>query len=170
MKRLVILILIIVGLLIMVDVTSDGQERIQSNDGTTKIGITEREVKLTKPETEALDATNEDLILNDEQNVFKIVATGTVELPFAAAGTIASITVTHSLGYVPAVIAYFDQGSSKSQLPIIETEVSGVNAGKVVRIINCNVTSTIVQFDHRVVLYGFSGDTIKYYLLQETAD
>ena len=127
-------------------------------------------LKVSQPGFDVLTAADDELVFNSGQNVFKIVASGTAVLPYAATGTQTSVSVTHGLGYIPIVLAFFEQSGTYSPLPVSELVLTGADAGKTSRLIDAFATSTTVIFYHNVALYGFSGDNIKYYLLQETAN
>lgn len=104
----------------MADVTSKGQDRIQSNDGQMKIGITEKDLKITQPNVPALGAEVSDLIITSQNNTFKIVDTGVVTMPEMTVGTggggqpyaaVSSVSIDYDPELIdPIVLSYTDLG------------------------------------------------------------
>lgn len=144
-------------------------------------------LKVSKPGYDVYDATDAQLIFNSAQNILKIASSGTttVALPTLSNSSVgvknitSRTTVAHGLGYRPIVIAY--RGSS-SQEPLPYTTqmaaVLGVTVGYT-RTIEIFVDDTNVYFDATTTCYNWAAsannapadtDTVKYYLLQETAN
>lgn len=130
-------------------------------------------LKVAQDGEDVLTADDANLIFNSQQNTFKIAQSGTIDVTGTLnQGTFA--TVNHNLGYVPMVIASAHSpnfpGTNAAMLPYIETPYSSTYY--VVAQI-ANTTSTYVSFG---VYLGTSPSghagtwTIKYYLLQETAN
>lgn len=109
---------------------------------------------------------------NSNQNVFKIVYSGTVTLPATTNGSINSVVYTHNLGFVPAVIAYISTGGANSNIPSIALQITGVNDGKVATVINSNADTTQVVFTCYNATFSTTTTAapIKFFLLQETAN
>lgn len=143
-------------------------------------------IKVAKPGVDVTTATNDQLAFNSAQDVFKVVASGTASISAPSASTnnsqataTTNATVTHGLGYTPAVLAFLTLGSNVYR-PIPYT-VSGI------------INSTVGNWTNSVLYYQVDstsltlisqytqssttsqsgsglGGTIKYYLLQETAN
>lgn len=102
----------------MADVTSSGQKRIQSNDGQIKIGITEKDLKITQPEVPALGATVHQMIATSENNLFKIVETGVANVPSISVDSDVGENITQDYSVprnpdstTPIVLAYVQNES-----------------------------------------------------------
>lgn len=65
-------------------------------------------LKISKPGVDVTTATNDQLIFNSSQNVFKVRQSGTYNfvVPDGSGGYIAHYTIPHGLSYVPAVLGY----------------------------------------------------------------
>lgn len=133
--------------------------------------------------TDVLNATDSQLAFNSENNVFKIVESGTSQtaacaLTSAGAGNwssaSSSVTIPHNLGYIPAIFAFYNSGGG-SYVPLPFTQLDfntstsvawfvlsaiadNTNLYLQVNAMGLNRTATFVATD------------IKYYLLQETAN
>jgi hypothetical protein len=127
---------------------------------------------VSKPSVNAI--TNTDAAqwaFNSNQNVLKIVSTGTAFV-VAVAGSGQFDVVTHNLGYVPMVMATCKSplfpGSNRAMLPYISFPDT---TGKVVATIEV-VQTDIIQFGVELgtTAAGSVGTwEFKYFLLQETA-
>lgn len=145
-------------------------------------------LKVSKEGFDVYAAENDDLIFNSDQNIFKIVQTGTLEtgpnsVATGSAGqflqNFVNVEATHNLGYIPAVIAYMvvGDGSSTQYMAMPLTVFSGGGGGTQAQWqrINIRTDETKIYVTYHVMVYGgggFTDDdgyTIKYYLLQETA-
>jgi hypothetical protein len=100
------------------------------------------------------------LIFNSNQNVFKIVQTDTATLPSnsltTAAGAYGSnssqVTVTHNLGYIPVILAYFYNGTNTSPFPAQGFAQNGVGF-----ILDwCQSTATSTDFTLYSYIMGFN--------------
>lgn len=92
-------------------------------------------------------------------------------------GTRYTSTITHDLGYIPAILAYVQStsgavgGADGSNLPLIITSGEGVSPYALLGLVDCSVNASTAIF----AMTGASGFalngvwTIKYYLLRETA-
>lgn len=122
-------------------------------DGTSRI-------RIAKEGIDVVDATDDQLIFNSAQNVLKIVKTGTTTIP-ASGSTLASVTVTHSLGFSPGVMAYLVL--DVDQYIPLNYSANGFS-------IYSLITPTTVRFLESSVSPITLPIDIKYYLLQETAN
>lgn len=155
--------------------------------GTQRILISGEEgvIKISEEGVDVADASDDELNFNSDQNVFKIVQSGTttiegVTFPTTAAGNVDIATanptvIDHNLGYVPVVLAFIDSGSGYLPLPYKGYVFNnGGTGGFIFFETTVHVTSTQLQINR----YAWGGDTtgssvgestVKYYLLQETA-
>lgn len=152
----------------------------QFSDGTTAL-------KVAKPGFEVSTATNSQLVFNSNQDIFKIVGTGTGVAPTVTTGADGTNTYSgfatnpypHGLGFTPAIIAYYLQ-SANSYVLMPYSEVVSASApqgGIISSIYRTTVDSNNVYIFHYVVTYSpgigsgtYPGASVKYYLLQETAN
>jgi hypothetical protein len=137
--------------------------------------------------TQVTDATK--FIFNSNQNVFKIVQSGTVTITYTASNIagptgrtlgIGSATVTHNLGYVPALLCYGNDITTQYK-PITSGSILGSSFSNTLvyqeRIDIIVATTTIVfNYIQDMAIFGATNagatngtQVIKYYLLQETA-
>lgn len=141
-------------------------------------------LKVSKPGFDVYDSDGDDLAFNSDQNVFKIVDTGTLSLTHTIGGSGNVITTTesvaHGLSYTPALLAFItlDPGIMSGDLsnstvpnpyPILYT----LSAGATLTLMGqaeVYVDSTNVYFTLRTD--GVSGGpyncSAKYYLMQES--
>lgn len=138
-------------------------------------------IKLSKEGVNVLTAESDELVFSSAQNTFTIVGSGTLTTSAVTLTTTANkysfgqnaVSATHGLGYIPAVIAYVDTGTSYSLTPYTELGAVGddffaeatisvtVDANQVfvtLRVFGYNITNTT------------TAKTVKYYLLTETAN
>lgn len=144
-------------------------------------------MKISKEGFDATTASDDELVFNSNQNVFKIVKSGTTTLTVPStfsSGSVLTATIPHELTSKPAFIAWVDipvgDGSSLIQgklvtLPAMIIPATGPVAGSVRLYITADVDATNLYL--RVAnttglgLSGVDGDYIfKYYILQETAN
>lgn len=127
-------------------------------------------MKVSQVGTDVYDGADEDMVFNSDNNLFKIVTTGTYTLTGTYDGAVEHynvFTIPHGLAFTPVVIAFYD---GTRPLPFFE-----VGAGLSVEIQamwEISVDETNIYILHTIPT-GTSGDyfnTIKYYLLQETAN
>ena len=130
-------------------------------------------LKVSQEGVDVFSAANDDLVFNSDQNVFKIVSSGTsiIDATSATAGVAISNTVAHNLGYIPAFQAYYSAGGFFYQLP---NSTGWGASGGVMTFTNWIFAAVD---DTNIYLYfipSASGDIglfpVKYYLLQETAN
>lgn len=149
--------------------------QVYKDDAGTRRVILDKDGLRTSPEgVDVYTATNDQLTFNSNNNVFKIIATGTVELPGPATSgsNPSTVSVTHGLGYTPIVFAHGSDGGDYQALPWITTWKTGTpNAGMVEWEISYTANPTTINFYWQSNL-GLNGGsiTIKYYILQETAN
>jgi len=116
-------------------------------------------------------ATDNQLVFNSQNNVFKIVLSGSAVIPTSATNT-SNVIVNHNLGYVPAALVYFSglAGGQYTQMPYVQLNI----AANPLVILNAFLY-TVTQNDVDFFVEAPSGSTIgqtytvRYYLMQETA-
>lgn len=130
-------------------------------------------LKIAPEGVDATTASDDELIFNSDQNIFKIAASDTVTINAnsATAGTPKVATIAHGLSAAPmALVALYD-GSHYRQLP---TWVTALNPS------GGNILFGDYSFFHTdstnlyiYMVFGSNGNygnfTFKYYLLQESA-
>jgi hypothetical protein len=112
-------------------------------------------------------------IFNSNQNTLKIVQTSTITVPETAANTIQLYSFSHNLGYIPVAIAYFSTSTDYTPLPMFtQSNIDIVNHYvKFGGFISYAVDSTTMAFTiQNALAVPFLTFTVKYYLLQETAN
>jgi hypothetical protein len=141
-------------------------------------------LKVSQSGVDVYAAGDADLVFNSNQNVFKIVASGTAIMPAAAItaspfwSQTSQVSVTHSLGYAPVILAFYDSGTTYepfvtgTQLAV--TGISGSNI-TISSLRQTTVTSTTTSANFQITYIDTGGNSynsfnIKYYLLQETAN
>lgn len=148
-------------------------------------------LKVSKPTFDVYDATDSNLIFNSSQNVFKIVQSDTVSQTLTNTANVVSGAeannpqiwpIPHNLGFSPAFLVYmtapagFVEGSALFQLPHTTFFNDGtVNDGFFFTHFHATADSTnlYIKYNHLVNTdYSPSSPTftIRYYLLQETAN
>lgn len=150
-------------------------------------------MKISKPTLDVINATDDELIFNSGQNIFKIVGTGTLTIPNANLNFIVNQTynnttgntAAHGLSFTPAVLGFVEySGGGRTLMPATEINSGGgtVSTGGGLQITNFTISTdaTYVSVIANSVAYGeydwtgtpmFGGTrTVKYYLLQETAN
>lgn len=143
-------------------------------------------LKVSQEGFDVRSASDDELVMSSGFNLFKIVASGSVvpndgNLNTGGANygsSSSTVTVAHNLGYVPAVLAFYSiEGINHIILPYtnialpggasfyqysISAEVDSTNIYIVTRMWGLNVNAS---FDANAV-----DNTVKYYLLRETAN
>lgn len=153
--------------------------RIIVNDNTTDrvsfghigTGVNDWGLKVSQSGVNVTTATNNQLIFNSSQDIFKIALSGTATIGAVIAGSVATATVNHNLGFVPAIIGYIQLGGATVILPFIGTGPPS-GTGVLTQLIDVqSVTSTTIIFESIAYSTGIGTGalTIKYYLLEETA-
>lgn len=140
-------------------------------------------LKVAEDGVDVLTASDDGLIFNSEQNVFKIVVSSTAaqSVPSLAQDVTDTLTVPHNLGYIPAVIVFLN-GTGSTYLtanryyPLPQSVSVKVGATYYPGIIyNFNVDSTNIYFtvtnsSAATPITDIGTANWKYYLLQETAN
>lgn len=109
-------------------------------------------------------------IFNSNQNVFKIIKSGTVSIGAIGASAIGTGIYVHGLNYIPAVLAYQTDGTNYFTVPFTSFVIGGANDGKMS--LNVYVIADANQITFYAVTSSFgssTGLTFKYFLLQESA-
>lgn len=114
--------------------------------------------KVAKPGFNAITATNDQLIFNSSQNMFKIVKAGTITV--VVSGGTGTTVVPHGLGYASAYDAYLTglAGGAIFKMPYY----GSVTSLGVFYVDTTNITASVTAADGTY--------TVKYYLMQETAN
>lgn len=120
------------------------------------------------------DATDDELIFNSDNNIFKIVQKGTTTLASPnSIGSSTFVNVPFTLGTKPIVFAFvaFSAGGTRFPMPYIEPIIIGANAGKVSHQVAYEVITDNITFFWRDITVATNLTAhITYYILQETAD
>lgn len=132
--------------------------------------------KVAQNGVDVTEATDDQLIMSSDFNMFKIVQSGeaTLTLPGSvAAWTTYTKTVTHNLGYKPAFLAYVELdivvGGELIQIPT--TGIDGAT-GLNTFFARADVTTTEIGFNvstNGATIYDNTVWTFKYYLMRETS-
>lgn len=134
-------------------------------------------LKVSQEGVDVYDASDDDLVFNSNNNVFKIVATGTVTVNKPASTASAATIVAHGLGYAPVGVVYLDDGSTIVAIPFSAHSLAGATAGLCTRTYSFVVDSSDLTIT--VTAPNWAGNTsytdelnftVRYYLLQETAN
>jgi len=125
-------------------------------------------LKVSEADQDVVTATDDQLIFNSSQNVLKVVSTGTVTMSVPALSQLNTTTVTHNLGYVPAVISFIKNPSGTyRQMPFTYWD-RATNTTLAVAWADASTTDVTFNLDNNSI--ALIGDyTFRYYLLQETA-
>lgn len=135
-------------------------------------------MKVSQEGIDVTSANNDELVFNSDQNVFKIVQTGTASVTKPATTTSGTQTIAHNLGYAPQIIAYLydSDDNTYNPTPVMGISWSGANAGKFNILYEAFVDNTNIYL--RVITPDTGANTLytnaytfsfKYYLLQESA-
>lgn len=150
----------------------------RDSSGSTSIKVADSGIDVTT-------ASNDQLIFNSNQNVYKIVKTMTVTVTItynASSGTNAISTTPHGLSFTPAYLAYISIPSDLSSLvdgmsldgpnPYVAMAVAGAPTVALIPTINCQITvdATNILFYAAVAVSGSGTDTFTgtVNLLQQT--
>lgn len=133
-------------------------------------------VKVSEAGKDVYSASDDELVFNSGQNVFKIVQTGEITVTHAASSTQDKVEINHGLSYTPAYLAFtVTEDGYYQQAPYTLFKSSGVDVGKTYVAYDAYVNDTV--FGCRVSTNSVSSrfaDTydviFKYYLLQESAN
>lgn len=151
------------------------------NDGTTPrvlIGYQEDGfgegknwgIKVSQDGEDVTTCTDDKLVMSSGFNSFKIVASGTAVIQEAAGVASATVTVTHNLGYKPAVFAFWESsGGDISPLPKIAWNTSTGHVNFSFEVYSITETEVIFGMYYNPGVYSGNPQNIKYYLCRETA-
>lgn len=162
--------------------------KIVANDGTNNIGLFGFDdagnmvVKVAKPGFDANNATDEELIFNSAQDVFKIVQTGNSTSPSVAVNTGGAnyatfvgttVVIPHGLSFIPVPIGVFDNGGLYIPLPFTDIWQNS-SSGYTQFTIDVSADATNVYISAKAFAYNTTASVsalpVKYYLLQQTAN
>ncbi len=165
-------------------VQDDNQVNVAAlgNIGLSSLGAKLWGFKVAQPGVDVTTASDNQLIFNSQQDVFKIVVSDvtSVTIPNGySAGSVYTTTVQHNLGYIPAHLVYFNPGSALGfpnneylTLPWSYLAMDGASDGGVVWVQFTAYTTTTVLVIQATMFTssGFFAGVIpfKYYLLQES--
>lgn len=166
-------------------------QRIVVNDNTNNrvafgrigTGVNDWGLKVSKPGYDVGNATNDQLIFNSSQNVFKIVQTGSVTIPSCTVTTAATsygsnaaaASITHNLGYVPILLAFINDGGSGNYILLPDQLFAQGASQFALAWYRGFSTTTTASFEIDMLAYNYvagytvSSQSVKYYLLQESA-
>lgn len=179
-------------------VTKDS--KIIANDGLNNIGLFGFDdagnmvVKVAKPGFDANSATDDQLIFNSGQDVFKIVEKGSSSIPSFTVGTgqtrVSLVTIPHGLSFTPIVDLYVSGSILNLSLGLIASSYIPLPVFISQGAIQYYFLATSTSYYPLTIIYGvdatniyveaydgggtFSADTIEnipftYFLRQETA-
>lgn len=169
------------------NITQNQQNIIVFDDTTNRVLIGYQTVLqqwglfVSQPGVDVTMANADQLIFNSEQDVFKIIKSGSAVIPACDIGNTTSVTIDHNLGFAPAFLAYISYPAFESfpatiaALPTLSVQNTGLDTGKVAILTDVeNVTDTsmdfVTQFNN---INGYSGtipeSSVQYYLLQESS-
>ena len=129
-------------------------------------------LKVSKSGVDVYGASDDQLVFNSEQNVFKIVSTGSTSITLPASPNDSySVTVAHGLSTVPAVIAYVDDGTSSTrvQMPYYMLSLGTPNEVKAAFFFLVDDTNITFIITTNYSFIANNTYTFRYYTLQETA-
>ncbi len=79
-------------------------------------------IKVSQEGSDVYDASDDDLVFNSNQNVFKVVATGNTTIPsFDSTTGYSSVTVPHGQNHIPLVQIYANGAIVDGSISIIST-------------------------------------------------
>jgi hypothetical protein len=163
-------------------VTRDDQLIV--HDGTNfkalfgRDGIGNYVVKIAKDGYNVLTATDDELIFNSANNLFKIVSTGTVDMGTSTVGSAATVVdIAHGLPSPPTIIAFgtVTDATFGTRIVPLPHYTLGTTSGisSATRIITASLTMSTNSTNIRFVLQGNAIDTsatVRYYIIRETAN
>lgn len=130
-------------------------------------------MKVSKEGYDVNTATDDQLVFNSSQNVFKIVSSGTIQETLPGSTGFISKSAAHGLGYTPLIIAFIPAGGSNYlTTPFLQFDsTSGINIEQTrVEVDSTNVYLKLyAPSSGSFYASGFTRQA-KYYLLRETAD
>lgn len=192
----------------MAEIIQDGKSSIDTNNGVVSINQNDDNflfydgnvyrmlvgldddgepiIKISEEGVSVLDADDDQLIFNSNNNLFKIIDTNTdsVTVPNPmSAGQIVTKTIPHNLGFVPSFIVYgniptgggYVGAGQLTNLPAHLYGSIGSSFGQIVAVMQARADETNLYVD--VINPGALSVpnlgtpwTFKYYILQETAN
>jgi hypothetical protein len=131
-------------------------------------------LKVSKPGFDVYSTADENLVFNSNNNVFKIVDSGVVDLVVTNPSTSATAVYNHNLGYKPAFVAFADIIGNQYSLPLPTFDIYGTGSGTVLnfqKAIQADSSTTQLLFSY----YAASAQPtttykIRYYIFKETAN
>lgn len=139
-------------------------------------------IKVSKPGIDVTTATNAQLAFNSAQTAFKVAASGFINIPSITvtnpgAGNYGSNTVTttvsHNLGYSPAIMAFSNSSGQYTPLPVYSASPIGTNTAlwtnMTISVDTVNIYLTVTAMTVGAGTSVVSLANVKYYLLQESA-
>ncbi len=135
---------------------------------------TEFSMKISELDTDVINADDDDLIFNSDNNIFKIVSKGTTTLTSPnSIGSSSNVSVAFSTGTKPIVFAFasLTPTGTRFPLPIIQPQLTGdPTPGLVAYQVNYEIVTDLLTFYWRDITKAHNITAyITYYLLQETA-
>lgn len=142
-------------------------------------------LKVSPAGVDVYTATDDELVFNSNNNVFKIVQSGTATIPalsITAAGAgwyqdTTTISVAHGLSHVPLVIAFIEPTPSTYYAMPATFSIVSSTTKMTTRTYSVSPDATNIVFTGNLVgdlpaagSDSFGDVTVKYYVLQETAN
>lgn len=143
-------------------------------------------LKVSQSGVDVYSAGDDELVFNSDNNVFKIVESGTTSITTPSITNSAvgyytdqtTVTISHSLGFTPAVIAFTGLTGNNIPLPaygVISYDATAKNSDYIYTSVSSTEVRIIGKAEQMIFTAGSEtagGNTynIRYYLLQETAD
>lgn len=135
-------------------------------------------IRASKEGVDVTTAADEDLVMNSENNLFKIVSTGTVDITRSPSTDTGTATISYAdlgLANKPTVFAF---GVGGTPYPIIEPEMSGAGVGNIGQVHSFSVNHFMEEVTFGIYApnyvassyYGFgTSDSVRYYICVETS-
>lgn len=155
---------------------SDGSYAFQFSDDTVpRLLMDADSMKISQPGYDVTTATDDQLIFNSDQNMFKIVTTNTATITKAANASNGTTTIAHGLSYTPIVTAYINDGGLYRMLPHFSLLDDGTSSMKILRAYRAWSDATNIYLSETTASTGSAYTNtdsvdVRYYLLQETAN
>lgn len=161
---------------------------IKDETGTRVVIMDKEGLRTTEPGAgiDVFTAGDDEFTFDSRRNVFKIVGTGTgtfatgsVDAPGGGgwASDYEDVTISHDLGFVPAILAYIEISSGDYLLMPYTTFTVVGSTNMQFYHYSVYANDSDVTFRAQIMVdapfgtsHGFGGENFKYYLLQETAN
>jgi hypothetical protein len=142
-------------------------------------------LKVSQTGIDVFTAANDELVFNSDNNVFKVVDSGTATIPASSLITGASqynsvtanIDIPHSYGVAPIVLAFIDLtgGSSPISMPFVwydsvQTTILVQSSYYITSDSNSFGFTRYSVAYNQTSTFDWDDMTVKYYVLQETAN